>query len=126
MTKIEVRSSGIEVSHFQRRLTTSCSNDAQRDLEDIYIYIFGHDSLEKANYVLKRVEDAAAVLRTNPKRGSYPQELGSLGIREYRQILFKPYRLIYRAHDRKVVIYMIADGRRDLQSLLSRRLLSQA
>jgi toxin ParE1/3/4 len=46
-----------------------------------------------------------------------------LGIREYRQIYFKPYRVIYRVMDKQVVIYLIADGRRDMQSLLTRRLL---
>ncbi|PKQ02736.1 MAG: plasmid stabilization protein, partial [Alphaproteobacteria bacterium HGW-Alphaproteobacteria-11] len=30
---------------------------------------------------------------------------------------------IYRTIDKRVVIYLIADGRRDMQSLLARRLL---
>lgn len=38
-------------------------------------------------------------------------------------MFFKPYRAIYRVQDKKVIIYLIADGRRDMQSLLSRRLL---
>jgi toxin ParE1/3/4 len=48
----------------------------------------------------------------------------ALGIREYRQAFFKPYRLIYRVIGKRVFIYLIADGRRDMQSLLSRRLLA--
>jgi hypothetical protein len=35
----------------------------------------------------------------------------------------KPYRLIYRVVGQQVVIYLIADGRRDMQPLLARRLL---
>ena len=35
----------------------------------------------------------------------------------------KPYRVIYRVIGKQVIIYLIADGRRDMQSLLSRRLL---
>jgi toxin ParE1/3/4 len=58
-----------------------------------------------------------------PERSSYPKELATLGIREYRQTLFRPYRMIYRVTGRRVVIYLIADGRRDMQSLLARRLL---
>jgi toxin ParE1/3/4 len=46
-----------------------------------------------------------------------------LGIKEYRQAFFKPYRIIYRVIDEQVVVYVIADGRRDMQTLLSRRLL---
>ena len=54
---------------------------------------------------------------------SYVNELRSLGISEYRQIFFKPYRLIYRMHSKQVIIYVITDGRRDMESLLARRLL---
>ena len=53
----------------------------------------------------------------------YPKELMVLGIREYRQICFQPYRMIYRIVGKQVVIYLIANGRRDMQSLLTRRLL---
>lgn len=52
-----------------------------------------------------------------------PRELSALGIREYRQLFFKPYRVIYRVLDGRVIIYLIADGRRDMESLLARRLL---
>ena len=37
-----------------------------------------------------------ASLADSPHRGSYPKELLDLGIREYREVFFKPYRLIYR------------------------------
>lgn len=51
------------------------------------------------------------------------KELLALGIREYRQTHFKPYRLIYRVSGKQVIIYLIADGRRDMQTLLMRRML---
>jgi toxin ParE1/3/4 len=38
-------------------------------------------------------------------------------------VFFKPYRLIYRVVDARVIVYLIVDGRRDMQSLLARRLL---
>ena len=47
----------------------------------------------------------------------------ALGIREYRQTFFKPYRVIYRIIDRRVYVFLIANGRRDMQALLERRLL---
>jgi toxin ParE1/3/4 len=58
-----------------------------------------------------------------PERGSHPRELLGLGIKEYRQTFFKPYRLVYRITDTKVIIYLIVDGRRDMQAVLARRLL---
>lgn len=53
----------------------------------------------------------------------YPKELLALGIKEYRQTSFKPYRLIYRVVSSQVVIYLIVDGRRNMESALARRLL---
>lgn len=96
---------------------------AERDLEGIYDYIAEHDSKENANYVLDKLLEVAANLSTFPERGSHPKELIALGIREYRQAHFKPYRLIYRVIGKQVFIYLIADGRRDMQALLSRRML---
>lgn len=96
---------------------------AERDLEEIYDHIAEFDSPAKADYVLTRLQEAAGHLASFPYRGPHPKELQALGIREYRQTFFKPYRLIYRVIDKQVVIYLIADGRRDMQALLSRRLL---
>lgn len=105
------------------RFEVLLTEDAEQDLEDLYAYIAKFDSPKSAGYVLERLIDAAESLATSPERGSQPKELRSLGIQEYRQVFFKPYRAIYRVLDNRVVIYVIADGRRDMQSLLSRRLL---
>ena len=99
------------------------TRDAEHDLEDIYRYIAEHDSPSSADHVLDRLLQATEALRTFPDRGSCPKELRSLGISEYRQVFFKPYRLIYRVHAQQVVIYIVADSRRDMHSLLGRRLL---
>ena len=96
---------------------------AERDLEEIYDHITEFDSPEKAEYVLSRLLEVAERLATFPDRGPHPKELQALGIREYRQTYFKPYRLIYRVIGKQVFIYLIADGRREMQSLLARRLL---
>lgn len=104
----------------QRVLLT---DDAARDLEELYDYIAEHDSLASAGYVLDRIEQVMASLAEFPNRGNYPKELLVLGIREYREIFFKPYRIIYRVIDDAVYIYLITDGRRDMQTLLARRLL---
>jgi toxin ParE1/3/4 len=101
----------------------SLTKDAERDLEEIYLYIAEHDSRASADHVLDRLVKATEALRTSPDRGSYVNELRSLGISEYRQIFFKPYRLIYRVHSKQVIVYVITDGRRDMESLLARRLL---
>lgn len=97
---------------------------AEQDLESIHDYISEFDCVANANYVLDRLMDVAEGLAHFPERGSYPKELVALGIKEYRQTAFKPYRVIYRVVGSQVVIYLIVDGRRDMQSVLARRLLS--
>ncbi len=97
--------------------------DAASDLSELYDYIASHDAPRKADQVLDKIEDSFNSLSESPLRGSYPKELLALGIREYREVFFKPYRIIYRVADKKVYIVLIADGRRDMQTLLQRRLL---
>lgn len=99
------------------------TEDAERDLEDIVTHIARHDSTQSAEHVLSRILAIANSLAEAPTHGSQPRELRGLGDQEYRQVFFKPYRLIYRVLGQQVVIYLIADGRRDMQSLLARRLL---
>lgn len=96
---------------------------AEQDLEAIHDYICDFDCVANANHLLDGLMDAVETLSKFPERGSYPKELVGLGIKEYRQTFFKPYRVIYRVTGRQVVIYLIADGRRDMQSVLARRLL---
>lgn len=96
---------------------------AERDLESIHDYISEFDSLANANHVLDRLMKVVEELAQFPERGSYPNELVALGIKEYRQTSFKPFRVIYRVVGAQVVIYLIVDGRRDMQSVLARRLL---
>lgn len=103
--------------------TVLLTEDAARDLSDLYTYISKYDSADKAEYVLDQIEKKFASLSELPERGVCPKELLSLGISDYREIFFKPYRIIYRIDSADVYIYFIVDGRRDMQTLLQRRLL---
>ena len=100
------------------------TDDAVRDLEDLYDYIELHDVQGKADHVLEEIEKGFTGLCENPQRGAYPKELLAIGLREYREIFFKPYGIIYRVMAENVYILVIADGRRDMQALLQRRLLA--
>jgi toxin ParE1/3/4 len=99
------------------------THGAEQDLESIHDYIAEFDCVANANHVLDELMAVVEGLAQFPERGSYPKELLALGIKEYRQTSFKPYRVIYRVVGKQVVIYLIVDGRRDMQSVLARRLL---
>jgi len=104
--------------------TVFLTEHAAKDLEDIYEYIAEYDSLPKAEHVLDQIEKRFTSLSELPERGVHPKELIDIGIREYREIFFKPYRIIYKIEQDIVYVYLIADGRRDCKTLLQRRLLS--
>ena len=99
------------------------THDAARDLEEICDYIDRHDAPDRADHVLEQIEKAFHSLSEHPHRGNSPKELLDIGLREYREIFFKPYRIIYRVMGDNVYVLVIADGRRDMQALLQRRLL---
>jgi toxin ParE1/3/4 len=99
------------------------THGAEHDLESIYDYIAEFDCAENAHRVLDQLMNVVEGLTQFPERGSYPKELLSLGIKQYRQASFKPYRVIYRVIGNQVVIVLIVDGRRDMQSVLAGRLL---
>ena len=97
---------------------------ALQDIEDIYRFVAATDSDDRAEYVLAGIISAGSSLAQLPQRGNLPKELMALGVSDYREVHWKPYRIFYRIVGRQVVIYCVADGRRDMQSLLRRRLLS--
>ncbi|MBI4604994.1 MAG: type II toxin-antitoxin system RelE/ParE family toxin [Planctomycetes bacterium] len=97
--------------------------EAEEDLLEIASYVATHDSLERALSLLARLEKACASLATFPNRGHVPPELMRVGVTGYREIHFKPYRIIYRVEEAVVHVYAVLDGRRDLDEILQRRLL---
>lgn len=105
------------------RYSVFLSDDANRDLHELYNYIARHDSPNNADKVLSRIENIFNDLTEYQNRGAYPKELLALGIHEYREVFFKPYRIIYRVVEDNVYVLLLADGRKDMQTLLQQRLL---
>ena len=100
------------------------TRDAGRDLEEIVEYLAASYSEAKAGYVLDKIEAALQRLSESPERGNRPRELMALGVGDYRQVFFKPYRIIYTIRRESVYVMLIADRRRDMESLLQSRLLA--
>ena len=96
---------------------------AARDLEKIRRYLNRHVGSSHTDHLVDRMETAFEGLAEFPARGRYPPELAEIGILEYREILVKPYRVIYQVSGDSVHVLLIADGRRDIQAVLQRRLL---
>jgi len=106
-----------------KRYAVELTEDALLDLDDIADYISSHDGLERAEHVGRGIEKAYASLAVFPNRGPHPRELLEMGNRNFREVHFKPYRIIYRVYGHRVVVFLIADGRRDMRTLLTSRVL---
>ncbi len=111
----------MSTNSYRVRLTAG----AKQDLASIVGYVARQDSEKAAERLLEKLLATVASLGNSPERGSFPAELLALGSREYRQVISRPYRLIYKIMGGEVLLFVIADGRRDFQALLSRRLLAQ-
>jgi toxin ParE1/3/4 len=97
--------------------------DAENDLWDIYRYVAQNDSIEKAVQLIDNLKEIMMSLEAFPLRGHCPPELERVGVRDFKEIFFKPYRIIYQTIASDVFIYCILDGRRQLTDILQERLL---
>ncbi len=97
--------------------------EAERDIVDIVDYISKKDTPQNADYVLDNLESLILSLDEAPERGHYPPELSVQGIKEFKEVIFKPYRVIYEIIGNKVIVHLCVDGRRDMKTILERRLM---
>ena len=97
--------------------------DAENDIFDIYTYIAINDSVEKADRIYAALRKTCNKLKTLPFRGNIPTELFDIGVIEFRELHYKPYRIFYSIDSSKVSIHCVLDGRRDIQTILQERLL---
>ena len=99
---------------------------ALQDLDEIADYISNLHSVRQAQYVAREIRKHVETLKVFPDRGAQLPELVDLGAgsaTEYRQLQWKPYRIVYFVSGKVVSIMLIADGRRDMPALLLKRLL---
>lgn len=96
---------------------------ALADLLAINDYYLLEVSDKVAAKIIDALELAVNSLADLNERGTVPKELLVLGIRQYRQLIVKPYRIIYQSMSDQVVVHAVLDGRRDIQTLLTQRLL---
>lgn len=106
-----------------KRYDVLLDTDAEDDLFDIYRYVALNDSIVQADRLFEGIRKTCYSLRTSPLRGNVPLELHDIGVSEFREIRFKPYRIMYSIKRRTVIVHCILDARRDIQTLLQERLL---
>jgi toxin ParE1/3/4 len=96
---------------------------AEHDLKELRSYIVRNFSLKTWQNTYDRIKEAIRNLKTFPFTGSIPEEIEKLNPSQYRQVISGMNRIIYEVRQDTLYIHIIVDGRRDLTSLLTRRLL---
>jgi plasmid stabilization system protein ParE len=94
---------------------------AATDLAGIVAFV-AEDSPSNARRLLSRLRTRAESLERDPRRGRVVPELASSGVRAWRELVVRPYRIVYRIRDDAVLVAAVLDGRRDLEDLLLDRL----
>lgn len=95
---------------------------ARRDLHLIVSYLADH-SPQAALATLDRIARSARKLAELADGGRVVPELARLHIREYRELIIRPYRLMYRVRGRDVLVLAVFDARRSLEDALLDRLI---
>lgn len=104
------------------RYRVDFTGQARADLAGIGGYIARLRGLDDAEALLDRLTDHIATLETFPLREPAPKELQETSERNVRQTQLGRYRIMYEVADDSVLVFLIADGRRDIQALLGDRL----
>lgn len=96
---------------------------AEQDLHELRSYIVKNFSLDAWQDTYGKVKESIRNLKTFPLAGAIPEEIERLNLTQYRQALSGMNRVIYEVRQEIVYIHILADARREMISLLTRRLL---
>ena len=97
------------------------TRNAVRDLDEILEYIAAERGIDQALQLYETLRHRIASLARMPRRCRQVPELHNIALFDYREIIERPYRLVFRIVERAVVILAVLDSRRDLEELLIQR-----
>lgn len=97
------------------------SSSASDDVANLLGLALSTSTLEVAQALDRLVDAALRSLETLGQRGRTVPELRRRGITTYRELIRRPYRIIYRMASDEVWVLAVVDGRRDLEELLYER-----
>jgi len=106
----------------RKRFEVEWTRPAFDDLADILRHV-SFDSPSRARRLVSRLRLRAASLGRFPLRGRCVPEFEIFGVSTFRELVYPPYRLVFRIVDQRVLVLAVLDGRRDLDEILMRRLI---
>ncbi len=97
--------------------------NAIRDLDDILDDVASERDADAAERLHLKIVPRIRSLSRFPRRARLVSELRRIGVREYRELVVAPYRILFRILGPTVAIVGVLDGRRDLSELILKRAL---
>ena len=106
-----------------QKYTINWTEDAVSDFNNIIDYIFRENKTNaKSTYLA--IKEQCQDLDYFPLRGRIVPELEALGFTDYREIIYKRWRIIYSVENKNVYLLLILDSRQDIQEQLVYRILN--
>ena len=96
---------------------------AEQDLKELRRYVVREFGKETWQASLARIRDCVKNIGAFPIGGSVPDELERLNLTQYRQTISGMNRIVYEVRQDIVYIHIVCDTRKDMKSLLTRRLM---
>ena len=104
------------------KYVVNMTQTAENDLNDIIMFI-AQNNPQTAIKIMEKLQAKISTLDHFPNRGAYVPELLARNIKEYRQIIEAPWKIIYKVDKKTVNILTIIDSRRNLYDILVKILL---
>lgn len=98
-------------------------DSAELDLKELRAYVLKNFSMETWHTSYTKIKEVILNLKNFPQAGSIPEEIEKLNLTQYRQVLSGLNRIIYEVRQDLIYIHIVVDARRDMNALLTRRLL---
>jgi len=105
-----------------KEFTVNVNKTAKNDLREIVKYVSKNNPMNAIN-ILKRIENRINSLTHFPEKGGYVPELLQNNIKDYRQLIESPWRIIYKIDNDIVNVLLIIDSRRNTQDILMEKLI---
>ncbi|PWF47777.1 type II toxin-antitoxin system RelE/ParE family toxin [Massilia glaciei] len=107
------------------KLRAQFTQNARADLLELKEFVLQQWSQQAWKAAFAEIRHAVATIESHPEAGAICPDLAAIGITAYRQILTSKNRIIYEADKdaNLIFVHVVCDQRRDLQTLLMRRLL---
>ena len=95
---------------------------AEKDLTKIIEYI-AQDCPATALDILQKIKSSLSKLYEQPERCRIVPELYAQGITPYREMIIKPWRIMFRISNSDVYVLSVLDSRQNIEDILLNRFL---